>query len=82
MIQRPPELPPGFIELRCVPSGSLWHVRVASIAAYGPEMRDSLDQFLGCPVQLRGQPRSESTLVDSFIKQIAQMCIRAERNGE
>jgi hypothetical protein len=78
----PSKLPPGFIELRCVPSGSVWHVRVDSIAAYGPEERDGLDQFLGCPVQLRGQPRSESRLVDSFIRQIAQMCIAAGEAGK
>ncbi len=78
----PNKLPPGFIELICVPSGSAWHVRVDSIAAYGPEQRDSLEQFLGCPVQLRGQPRGESTLVDSFIRQIAQKCIEAETGAK
>lgn len=71
------KLPAGFIELHCVPSGLAWHVRVDSIAAYGPEVRDSLDQFLGCPVQLRGQPKGEATLVDSFIRDIARMCIEA-----
>jgi len=71
------ELPPGFIELRCVPTASVWHVRVDSIAAYGPEARDGKGQFLGCPVQLRGQPQGESTLVDSMIRQIARMCIDA-----
>lgn len=70
-------LPPGFIELRCVPSGAAWHVRVDSIAAYGPEARDFLDQFLGCPVQLRGQAKGESTVVDDFILQIAKKCIEA-----
>ena len=73
------ELPPGFVELRCVPSGSVWHVRADSIAAYGPEERNVIDQLVGCPVQLRGQPRSESMLVDSSVRQIAQMCIAAEK---
>ncbi len=73
------ELPAGFIELRCVPSGSVWHVRADSIAAYGPEERNVIDQLVGCPVQLRGQPRNESMLVDSSVRQIAQMCIAAEK---
>jgi len=73
------ELPSGFIELHCVPSGAVWHVRADSIAAYGPEERDSLDQLLGCPVQLRGQPRSESRLVDGSVRLIARLCIATEK---
>ncbi len=43
------ELPKGFIELCCLPSGASWHVRADSIAAYGPEAQED-GQFVGCPV--------------------------------
>lgn len=71
-------LPRGFIELTCVPSGMAWHVRVDSIAAYGPDRRDGLDMFQGCPVQLRGQSRSDWTIVGSTTLQIAHLCIAAQ----
>jgi hypothetical protein len=70
--------PRGFIELTCVPSGTVWHVRVESIAAYGPDQRDGPEMFVGCPVQLRGQPANEARLVASTTLQIARLCILSE----
>ena len=79
-------IPRGFIRLHCAGSGSEWHVRVDSIAAYGPlrtvDYSGPLEESLvAVPVQLRGQPKSEATWVTESMKDIARMCM-AEQPDE
>jgi len=67
-------VPRGFVRFVCVGSDLELDVRVESIAAYGPEQFDA-GEFCGCPVVLRGQPRSEAIVVWSRLREIARMCI-------
>jgi hypothetical protein len=72
-------IPRGFIRLHCAGSGREWIVRVDSIAAYGPVWREGEFDETGLagavPVQLRGQPKGESTWVTESMKDIARMCM-------
>jgi hypothetical protein len=73
-------VPNGFVELNCVPSGAPMHVRVDSIAAYGPQHIDAGTRTLiGIPVQLRGQPKGESILTAHSMREFALLCIEAEK---
>jgi hypothetical protein len=75
-------VPRGFVELHCVPSGSLMHVRVDEVAAYGPEHRDGSSALIGIPVQLRGATAGEATLTAHGMREFANLCMWAEQDLE
>jgi hypothetical protein len=74
------EVPPGFIELTCVGSEGPIHLQVESIAGYGPHSTVN-GEFVGCPVQLKGQSWREAQLVRQTLSEIAQLCIVAKREA-
>jgi len=74
------DAPPGFIGIRGVPSGQPIHLAVDAIAGYGPEEWDRRcepNEFIGCPIYLKGQPLKEATLCNLRLREIAHACIDA-----
>jgi hypothetical protein len=72
------EKPRGFIEVTLAGSNARQHLHVHSIAAYGPEQHDHGTGFVGTPIQLRGMPKAESSLVCHNLREVARKCIDAQ----
>lgn len=69
--------PAGFVELRVLPQGTRWCVRVSDIASYGPELWNG-PCLLGCPVQLHGETREGAHIVDVGFDVLGRMLANAD----